>query len=407
MPSEKTVIMLGCFDTKAEDFNLLYQNLLRHKVKVITINTGILGTTTLFDVTIEAEELALNSGTSLASLRKEANRSHAIEKVGKGAKIAINALMENHIIDGVIGMGGGGGTYIFLSAIQGVPFGVPKVCLSTLATKDLSNQIGSKDVLLMPSIVDVAGINQISTVLIGQAAGALVGMMDVNTTKNTTKTIASIAVSVFGNTTPCVERCSEVLRRNSYDVLSFHAVGTGGKTMEDLVRDQCFDAVLDITTTELADDLCGGICSAGPTRLTAAGEIGIPQVVVPGCLDMVNFGALQTVPQKYRDRQLFSWGPDVTLMRTNEEENRELGKSFAEKLNRSKGKVAVLLPLRGISKISRKGEVFYDPQIDHVLFETIRGYLDPKIRIIELDTDINDIEFANAAVSELLNLLEN
>ena len=219
------------------------------------------------------------------------------------------------------------------------------------------------------------------------------------------KNQASIAVSMFGNTTSCVEHCSNLLKAKAYDVLSFHTVGSGGKAMEKLIHDGCFEALLDITTTELADELCGGICSAGPDRLTAAGTIGIPQIVVPGCLDMVNFGALNTVPKKYIKRKLFSWSPDVTLMRTNAEENRKLGKSFAEKLNASTGKVIVILPLRGISKISKKGGAFYDPKVDKVLFSTIKENLDAKIPIIELDTDINDINFAQRIVKELLIVL--
>lgn len=406
MPSAKTVLMIGCFDTKGEDFDFLHSCLVEQNIKVIAINTGILGTTKLFPVTIESTEIAEAAGTSLSSLRKDGDRGHALEKMGIGASLVISELMSRKKIDGVIGMGGGGGTYIFLSAVKKIPFGIPKLCLTTLATKDLSEHIGSKDITLMPSIVDVAGLNKISRILINQAAGALFGMMNV-VDKDQSKDKGSIAISIFGNTTPCVDQCSKILRAKGYDVLSFHAVGAGGKTMEDLVLDNCFDAVLDITTTELADDLCGGICSAGPERLTAAGKMGIPQVVVPGCLDMVNFGALKSVPEEYQQRQLFSWDPNVTLMRTNEEENKWLGKSFAEKLNNSKGKVVVLLPLKGISKISKKGEVFYAPHVDSVLFDAIGEYLNPNIPVIEVDTDINDTKFAGIAVTELLKLMHD
>lgn len=406
MPSTKTVLMIGCFDTKGEDFDFLHSCLVEQNIKVIALNTGILGTTKLFPVTIESAEIAEAAGTSLSNLKKNGDRGQALEKMGTGASQIISELMSRKNIDGVIGMGGGGGTYIFLSAVKKIPFGIPKLCLTTLATKDLSEHIGSKDITLIPSIVDVAGLNTISRILINQASGALFGMMSV-IDKVQSQTRGSIAISIFGNTTPCVDRCSKILRAEAYDVLSFHAIGAGGKTMEDLVLDDCFDAVLDITTTELADDLCGGICSAGPERLIAAGKMGIPQVVVPGCLDMVNFGALNTVPEEYQQRQLFSWDPNVTLMRTNEEENKWLGKSFAEKLNDSKGKVTVLLPLKGISKISKKGEVFYAPHVDSVLFDAIRQHLDPDIRIIEVDTDINDARFADIAVAELLKLMHD
>ncbi|EAR00779.1 Tm-1-like ATP-binding domain-containing protein [Maribacter sp. HTCC2170] len=406
MPSTKTVLIIGCFDTKGEDFDFLYNCLLEQNIEVISINTGVLGTTKLFPVTIDSVTIAEAAGTSLFNLIEDGDRGRALEKMGEGASIIISELMTKKKIDGFIGMGGGGGTYVFLSAVNKIPFGIPKLCLTTLATKDLSEHIGSKDITLIPSIVDVAGLNKISRILINQAAGALVGMMNV-IDKSQSQTRGSIAISIFGNTTPCVDRCSKILRKKEFDVLSFHAVGAGGKTMEDLVLDDCFDAVLDITTTELADDLCGGICSAGPERLTAAGKMGIPQVVVPGCLDMVNFGALKTVPRHYQQRQLFSWDPNVTLMRTNKAENKILGTSFAQKLNDSQGKVVVLLPMKGISKISREGEVFYAPDVDNVLFDSIKQNLSPEIPIIEVDTDINHAKFADIAVMELLKLIQD
>ncbi len=401
-----TVIIIGCFDTKAEDFGYLFDCLKDKNVEVLTLNTGVLGSTDLFPVHFEADVVAKAGGSELSVLRKGKDRGKALEIMGLGAGKILSDLLSEKGVDGVIGMGGGGGTYIFLTAMQSVPFGIPKLCLSTLATKDLSEKIGNKDVVLMPSIVDVAGLNAISRVLIRQSAGALVGMMAASESDEK-KPVGSIAMSVFGNTNLCAERCSQLLLRNKdYDVLAFHAVGSGGKTMESLIGEGFFDAVLDLTTTELADHLCGGICSAGPDRLTAASKIGIPQIVVPGCLDMVNFGVLDSVPEVYRDRQLYSWAPDVTLMRTNASENKQLGKILAEKINGSKGKVSVVLPLGGLSKIGAKGEVFYDPEIDGVLFDALRNHIHRNIEIIEIDTNINTIAFAERAVKALLDLIE-
>ncbi len=308
------------------------------------------------------------------------------------------------VSSGAIGMGGGGGTYITLSAMQAIPLGIPKICLSTIATKDLSRQVGNKDITLIPSIVDVAGLNHISRLLISQAAGALGGMI-ASSDIDYPPTSGSIAISIFGNTTPCVDKCSELLKAKGYDVLTFHAVGVGGKTMESLIREGAFDAVLDITTTELADDLCEGICSAGPERLTAAADMGIPQVVVPGCIDMVNYGHLDTVPERFKDRLLYSWAPDVTLMRTNEEENRILGKSLAEKVSKSRSQATILLPLKGISQVSSEGGVFYKPEIDKILFDAIRNHTKADIPIREIDANINDDRFAEEAVETLLALL--
>ena len=399
-----TVVMLGCFDTKGEDFMFLRNCLLENGVKVLAINTGVLGTTDRFKVDIESDEVAFAAGTDIARLRSSADRGQAIEKMGIGAAQILQSLVEQEKVDGVIGMGGGGGTYIVLAGMQSIPFGIPKMCMSTVAAKDLSRQIGSKDITLMPSIVDIAGLNNISRVVISQAAGAICGMIT-SPKKHRFKSTSSIVISMFGNTTGCVEKCSELLKAKAHEVLIFHSVGVGGKTMESLILEGCFDAVLDITTTELADELCHGICSAGPDRLTAAAKKGLPQVVAPGCLDMVNYGHLDTVPQKYRNRQLYSWAPDVTLMRTNKEENKILGSSLAKKLNQSSGKVTVLLPLRGVSQIGSPGEVFHNPEIDQVLFDAIKQNTRKSIEVIEIDANINDAVFAERSVALLLEMM--
>ncbi len=399
------VIMVGCFDTKGEDFEYLHASLIQKGVHVTTINVGVLGTTNLFPINFEAETVAFAAGSELFKIRENNDRGPALELMGKGAAKVVAELVAQGRVDGVIGMGGGGGTYMTLAAMQAVPFGIPKLCLSTLATKDLSAKIGNKDIVLMASIVDVAGLNSISRVLIAQAAGAILGMME-TTVQQDQNVKGSIAISVFGNIAVSANTCTELLKSKGYEVLAFHAVGTGGATMEALTSEGVFDAILDLTVTELADELCGGVCSAGPDRLTAAGQIGIPQVVVPGCIDMVNFGPMATVPEKYKNRQLFSWAPDVTLMRTSKEENKVLGELIAEKINASKGPVTVLLPLGGLSKIGGEGEIFHNPEIDKVLFDSIRENVNNTITIQEVPANINTPDFAEQAVKALLNLME-
>tara|TARA_R110000851_G_scaffold103648_1_gene220897 strand:+ start:403 stop:1650 length:1248 start_codon:yes stop_codon:yes gene_type:complete len=406
MQKEGSIIMVGCFDTKGEDFEYLYYCLLDLGVKVITINTGVLGSTDLFPVNFEAMEVALSGGSTLTDLRENKDRGSAIEVMGNGAATIVEDLFKMKKANGIIGMGGGGGTFIALKAMQTLPFGFPKICISTLATKDLSIHVGIKDITLMPSVVDVAGLNSISKVVMHQGAGAIVGMMQVSWSIDERQS-KSIAISVFGNTTLCVDKCSELLRDQEYEVMAFHSVGVGGRTMEGLTMDGCIDAILDITTTELADELCGGICSAGPDRLTAAAKIGIPQIVVPGCMDMVNFGPLESVPEKYRDRQLFSWAPDVTLMRTNVEENRILGKTIAEKINKSKAPVTVLLPLGGLSKIGGPGEVFHAPATDQELFSSLKSHANKNIKMLEVNSNINTESFAAQAVKSLMEILIN
>tara|TARA_R110000868_G_scaffold29420_4_gene109341 strand:- start:15141 stop:16388 length:1248 start_codon:yes stop_codon:yes gene_type:complete len=405
LSEKESIVMVGCFDTKGEDFGYLYSCLVQQGASVVTINTGVMGSTNLFPVHFEAEKVAIKGGTSLTSLRDINDRGRAIEVMGNGAAGIIEDLFSLNKVNAIVGMGGGGGTFIALKAMQTLPFGFPKLCISTLATKDLSVHIGSKDITLMPSIVDVAGLNSISKVVMRQGAAAIVGMMKATISDNEKKG-RSIAISVFGNTSLCVDKCSELLKEKEYEVLAFHSVGVGGRTMEGLTLDGCFDAILDITTTELADELCGGICSAGPDRLTAASKMGIPQVMVPGCLDMVNFGPLDTVPEKYKDRQLFSWAPDVTLMRTNKEENRILGKTIAQKLNKSEAAVTVLLPLGGLSKIGGIDEVFYNPTVDQELFHSLKKYLNNNIQIIEVDSNINTEYFAKEAVKYLLEIIK-
>ncbi|HRN55668.1 MAG TPA: Tm-1-like ATP-binding domain-containing protein, partial [Agriterribacter sp.] len=294
--------------------------------------------------------------------------------------------------------------YIALSAMQAIPLSIPKLCLSTLAAKDLSRQMGSKDIVLMPSIVDVAGLNSISKVLIRRAAAAICAMANI-TVEQTATVAGTIAISMFGNTSACVDQCSELLREQGYEVLAFHANGVGGKTMESLIREKCFDAVLDITTTELADDLCGGICSAGPDRLNAAADMGIPQVVVPGCMDMVNFAQPDTVPVQYQSRELYNWAPDVTLMRTNKEATKILGERLAQKINRSPAPVTVLLPAKGISQVDAQGGVFYRPDINRVLFDAIKENTKATITVVEADTHINDPAFSAMLVKALLNVM--
>jgi uncharacterized protein (UPF0261 family) len=405
-PDQKSkMIMLGCFDSKSEEFEYLYTRLCELDIDVFTINTGVRETKVNFPIDISAEEVAKAGGYELAEISKLPERGDVLEIMGRGAQSVVSDLQHKLNVLGAIGMGGGGGSYLTIMAMQGLRFGIPKICVSTVATKDLSRQIGSKDIVLIPSIVDLAGLNSISRTIIAQAAGAVVGMahIQLDQLKVGKKTIA---ISVFGNTTECVNHCTELLKDEGYEVLSFHAVGSGGRTMEALIDEGLIAGVLDITTTELADELCGGICSAGPERLEAAGSRGIPQVVVPGCLDMVNFAQLDTVPEKYSDRLLFNWSPDVTLLRTNKEENFQLGQLMANKLNRAKGEVSILLPLGGISIVSSEGNVFHDPETDQVLFDAIKSTAKKEITIKELSYNINDLAFAKEAVNSLFELIK-
>ena len=403
--AQKSIVLLGCFDTKGPDFSFLRDCILAQGESVMTINTGTYGSTGDFPVDFEAEQVASAANHTLAELQKRADRGYAVDVMGRGGAHILKRLHEADKLKAVMGMGGGGGTYIALAAMQAVPLGIPKLCLSTVASKDLSRQVGSKDITLMPSVVDIAGLNSISRMLIKQAAAALCGMANAQPAEDAADTNGRIAISMFGNTTACVTACTELLQARGYEVFVFHANGVGGQTMESLIGEDCFDGVLDLTTTELADELCGGICSAGPTRLEAAARCGVPQVVAPGCLDMVNFAHPDTVPARYRQRQLYNWAPDVTLMRTDADENRQLAKLLTSKLNRAKAPVTILLPNKGLSQIDAEGGVFAEPQTNRILFDTIRETANEKINVTALPVHINDKVFAQQAVSALLQLM--
>lgn len=399
------ILMIGCFDTKAEIFSSLRNKLLVHSERVMAINTGVLGSTDLFPVDIEAELVASEGGYTLPELRAKSDRGFAVDVMGKGVAKIVSSLVSKGGLKAAIGMGGGGGTYIVLSALREIPMGIPKVCVSTLAAKDLTRQMESKDIVLIPSIVDVAGLNSISEMIISQAAAAISAMAKLPVS-GTGKSIGRVAISMFGNTTPCVDQCTKYLQEDGYEVFAFHANGQGGRTMEALIRENYFDGVLEITTTELADELCGGICSAGPERLNAAGEMAIPQVIVPGCLDMVNFGPIETVPEKYRHRQLYSWAPDVTLMRTNKEENIQLGEMLGAKINQSFGPVIVLIPELGLSQLDDKGKEFYNPEVNQFLFDSIKRKVREPVSVFEFVGHINETLFARTAVNSLELMME-
>ena len=300
----------------------------------------------------------------------------------------------------MISLGGGGGTAIASAAMRALPIGFPKLMVSTLASGNVAHYVGVKDIVMFPSIVDVAGLNRISRQILTRAAGAICGMVEAQPAAGEDKPI--IVASQFGNTTACVDHARQILEAAGYEVLVFHATGTGGRTMESLIEAGLVSGVLDITTTEWADELVGGVLNAGPNRLEAAAKLGVPAVVTPGCLDMVNFFAPETVPAKFKGRTFYQHNPQVTLMRTTPEECAQLGAIIAQKLNASIGPVTVLIPLQAISVISAPGQKFHDPVADKALFDALKSSLRPDIEVIEMNCEINDSAFAEACAKALL-----
>ena len=406
--TSRTVILLGTFDSKGPEYAYLRQQLIDGGCDVIAVNVGILGTTDLFSVDIEADQIARAAGADLVSLAAHRDRGLGIRIMSAGAAAVVSELHESRGIAGIIGTGGSGGTGIVTAAMRSLPIGVPKVCVSTVASGNVAPYVGIKDIVMVPSIVDVSGLNAILKGVLSRAAGALCGMINAARTQPQGDR-PLIAASMFGNTTSCVDRCRVLLDEHGFETLVFHATGTGGRVLESLADQNLVDGVLDITTTEWADELCGGIYTAGPERLDAPGRRGIPHLIVPGCLDMCNFGPLGTVPDIYRSagRQLYEWSPEVTLMRTTSDENRRMGEIFARKVNEARGPVAVLIPLRGFSMLDGDGEKFCDRDADRAFIVALKQNLKPQIDVVEVDCNINDPMFADQAVEMMLSLVRS
>ena len=404
---QKTILMIGAFDTKGEEYAFLRDQILAREHSVLTLNTGVMAGTDLFSVDIEADEVARAAGSDLAMLRGLGDRGQAVRQMAEGAAVVTRRLFEEGRIHGVVGMGGSGGSSVVTAAMRTLPVGVPKVCVSTVAGGNTEAYVGTKDVTLIPSITDVAGVNRISRRIFVQAAGAICGMVQAEVPQVADER-PIIAASMFGNTTTCVDHCRQLLTGAHYEVLVFHATGTGGRAMESLIDEGLVDACLDITTTEWADTICGGIMDAGEDRLSAAGRRGIPHLIVPGCIDMVNFGGLDTVPPQYRkaDRLFYEWNPTTTLMRTNVAENQRLGEVFARKANEARGPVAILIPQRGYSILDGDGERFCDRDADQAFVASLRQHLQNHIQVVEVATNINDREFSDRAVEMLLKLID-
>ncbi|WP_339106111.1 Tm-1-like ATP-binding domain-containing protein [Haloterrigena salinisoli] len=394
-----SVVIIGTLDTKAEEIGFARDVLEAQGVDVHVVDAGVMGEPG-FEPETSASEVADAAGTTLEHLREEADRGEAIEAMGEGATEIAQRLHEEGILDGVLGLGGSGNTSIATAAMRALPVGVPKVMVSTMASGDTEPYVGARDVTMMYSVADIEGLNQLSRRIISNAALAMVGMV-ANDPDVDVEDRPTIAVTMFGVTTPCVQAARERLEDRGYEVIVFHATGTGGRAMESLVEEGVIDGVLDVTTTEWADELVGGVLSAGSDRLEAAGDEGIPQVVSTGALDMVNFGPRDSVPEEFDGRQFHVHNPQVTLMRTTPEENAELGEIIAEKLNAATEPTALALPLEGVSALDVEGEDFHDPEADAALFDALRSSLDDDVELLEVETDVNDEAFAEKLVETL------
>lgn len=397
-----TILLPGTLDTKYDEYAFVADLIRARGHATLLLDLGVLrDPSSLAD--IPATDVALAGGGTLEDLRRRADRGAAVDVMQRGACAITSRLYAEGRFDGVLGLGGGGGTAMITAAMRTLPVGVPKVMVSTMASGNTAPYVDVKDITLMYSVVDIAGLNPLSRRVLANAAGAVCGMCEQSAPAAADRPL--IAATMFGVTTPAVTEARKRLEEAGYDVLVFHATGSGGRAMEGLIDDGYFAGVLDVTTTEWCDEVVGGVLSAGPDRLGAAARRGVPQVVSVGALDMVNFGSEDSVPPQFRDRRFYRHNASVTLMRTTPDECREIGRQIASRLNASFGPVTLLLPLRGVSMIDAEGQPFHDPEADQALFESLREHAGPGVRIRELDVHINDPIFAQELVNEMLAML--
>jgi uncharacterized protein (UPF0261 family) len=398
----RTVLLVATLDTKGAELAYVRDLIEVRGHRTLVVDAGVLGEPA-FEPDVAASEVATAGGSSLDALRERGDRGEAVAVMMAGLERVVGSLFEQGRFEGMLGIGGGGGTILATAAMRELPIGVPKVMVSTMASGDVSPYVGIRDITLMYSVTDIAGLNPLSRRILANAAGAVVGMVEQEMPETATRPL--VAATMFGVTTPCVDRVRERLDEAGYDVMVFHATGSGGRAMEALIDEGWFVGVADVTTTEWCDEVVGGVLSAGPDRLSAAGRRGIPQVVSLGATDMVNFGGIETVPERFRDRTLYRHNPSVTLMRTTADECREVGRRIAERLNAAGGPTVLVLPLRGVSALDADGQPFRAPETDRALFDTLREHLNDAVEVVEVDEHINDAAFADAFAERLLGLL--
>jgi uncharacterized protein (UPF0261 family) len=401
MPS---VHLIATLDTKGIEAAYVRDLLTSWGIPVTLVDAGSLGAPAVA-ADIARERVFELAGTTAEAVRARGDRGEAVTRAAEGAARLAREAFDRGELSGVLGLGGSAGTTIATAAMQALPLGVPKVMLSTLASGMVRQFVGARDICMLNAIVDIAGLNRISRQVLSEAARAMAGLVTYPAPAPDATDRPLVAASMFGVTTPCVERARAVLEAAGYEVLVFHATGNGGQAMESLIRDGLIAGVLDVTTTELADEEVGGFLSAGPDRLTAAAGAGVPQVVSTGALDMANFYAPDSVPAQFSGRTFYRHNPNVTLMRTTVEENARIGAAIARKLSSAQGPVSVLLPARGVSAIDRAGQPFDDPSARRALHDAIRAGL-PGMEVVELDAHINDPEFAEAAARRLMEMME-
>lgn len=402
----KTVAILGTFDTKANEFGYLCQLAKRLGLKPYLIHTGTFQARIKPDV--DNDQVAKAGGMAISELVKRDDRALATKVLSAGVKKLVPQLYQADKFDGIISLGGSGGTSIATPAMRELPLGVPKIMVSTMASGNVAQYVGSSDIIMMPSIVDVEGLNQISKTIFRNAMLCMAGMLnDQGLPKIKPDQKPLIAATMFGVTTPCIKAAEKYLAGKGYETVVFHCTGTGGRTMEKLIGQGFFKGVLDLTTTEWCDQVVGGVLAAGPHRCEAAIKAKLPQVASIGATDMVNFGPPETVPEKFAGRKFYQHNPMVTLMRTTVAESKQIGHELAKRWNQAQVPMKVLLPTQGVSAIDAPGQAFEDKEARAALIDTIVQEIDnPLVDVEKVDCNINDQAFAEQAGQDLIDLIK-
>jgi uncharacterized protein (UPF0261 family) len=400
------VVLVGTLDTKGRELAFVRDILRSLEVETLVIDAGSVGPPT-FEPDVGRDEVFRRAGTTIEQVQQRGDRGEAVAAAARGVAEVVAALAREKRVDGLLAIGGSAGTTIGTSAMRALPFGVPKVIVSTLASGQTRPYVGGSDIVMIHSVADVAGLNRLTRTVLSNAAHALYGMVRGRSIPPRADERPVVAATMFGVTTPCVDRARRLIEELGGECVVFHATGVGGQAMESLVRDGLVEGLLDLTTTELADEHVGGTLTAGPERLEAAARKGIAQVVSVGALDMVNFGPRETVPERFAGRLFHQHNPNVTLMRTTPDENAAIGRRMAEVLARSRGPVVVLIPEGGVSALDAPGKSFHDPDADAALFDALAGGLAgvPQVRVVRRPEHINDPSFADLAARSLYQLL--
>jgi uncharacterized protein (UPF0261 family) len=401
---KKTILLLGTMDTKGVEFGYVKEKITEKGHRAVVIDVGILGSP-LLNADISREEVARSAGTSLQDAVAQGKEGVAIELMTKGAVRIVQSLYHSGQIDGILALGGTMGTSLASAVMRTLPIGIPKVMVSTMASSDTRPYVDNKDIVMIPSVADIVGLNRVTKRVLAIAAGAIVGM--VTTDPGSIRSDkALIGLTLHGDLMPCMVACKSILEKRGYEVVVFAAVGSGGKTLEELIEQDVIHGAFDLVTHEVACHLFGGLCDAGPLRLQAAGRKGIPQLVVPGKVDIVSFSPRLGIPERFKGRGTWMHNPDLGVIRLNKEEMSLVADTMVKKLNHSVGPTAVIIPKRGLSAYGKGWEEFYDAEADFALFDILKERLKPEIKVVEVDAHINDRLFAERATDLLDELMQ-